>query len=157
MSISSVRTDVRRVESEISSGAAAPEARSVPAAMAWSSFFFALLQSFCTFFGAANGLRLLIGVGALAVSASVGTLIDRLHADWFRLPMNGLALAGALLNLAVLAQLRWLRNRPAAQWRQVPVSAKKLRSERWQLGLSIATLVLVVIEESLHFHWHRHF
>lgn len=156
MPTTSVRTAVRRVEPEVSSGAAAPEAPSVPAAVAWSSFLFALLQSICTFFGAANGLRLLIGLGALAVSASVGTFVNRLHSDWFRLPMNGLALAGALLNLAVLAQLRWLRNRPAAQWRQVPVTAKKLRSERWQLGLSIATLVLVVIEESLHFHWHGH-
>ena len=37
--------------------------------IAWSSFFFTVLQSICTFFAAVDGLRLVIGVGSLAVSA----------------------------------------------------------------------------------------
>jgi hypothetical protein len=71
--------------------------------------------------------------------------------------MIGLALLGSLLNLLVLAQLRRLRHRAASQWRQVPLSAYQIRLERAQLILSIATLVLIGIEEYLHFHWHNHF
>jgi hypothetical protein len=119
--------------------------------IAWSSFFFAILQSICTFFAALEGLRLLIGVGSLAIAAWMGTALDRLHADWIRLPMIGLAFVGSLVNLVVLLQLRRLRNRPAAQWRQKPLSPRKIRMERVQMILSIATLVIICVEEYLHF------
>jgi hypothetical protein len=124
--------------------------------VAWSGFFFAVLQSICTFFFAVSGLRLLIGAGALALSASVGRVAGALHADWIRLPMILLALAGSLLNLVILWQLRRLRARPAAQWRIRPLSARKLRMEWLQLALSIATLVLVGVEEYIHVLWHHH-
>ena len=68
----------------------------------------------------------------------------------------GLALLGALLNLAVLAQVRYLRIRPASQWRQEPLSQHKIRMERVQLGLSVATLVLIGIEEYPHVQWCGH-
>ena len=68
--------------------------------------------------------------------------------------MNGLALAGAVLNLIVLWQVRRLRARPAAAWRVQPVSAKKLRGERLQLVLAVATIVLVAVEETLHLMQH---
>jgi hypothetical protein len=51
----------------------ASETGSAQSAIAWSGFFFALLQSVCTFFAALDGLRLLIGIGSLAVSAGVAT------------------------------------------------------------------------------------
>lgn len=124
--------------------------------IAWSSFFFALLQSICTFFAALDGLRLVIGVGSLALSAGVTTVMDRFHANWIRVPMIGIALLGSLLNLTILMQLRRLRNRPASQWRQSPLSPHKIRVERWQMALSIATLALIGIEEYLHFHWCGH-
>ena len=122
--------------------------------VAWTSFLFALLQSLCTFFGAANGLRTLIGLGSIALTASQGAFVSEFHSSWFRRPMNGLAVAGAVLNLVVLWQIRRLRARPAAAWRVAPVPAKKLRGERWQLALSIVTLVLVGVEEYLHFTQH---
>lgn len=125
--------------------------------MAWSSFFFALLQSLCTFFAAANGLRFAIGLGSLALSSGAAAFVGEFHSAWFRRPMNGLALAGAILNLVVLWQIRRLRSRPAAQWRVTSPSAKKLRSERLQLWLSIFTLVLVGVEEYLHFTQHGRF
>ncbi len=125
--------------------------------VAWSSFFFALLQSLCTFFAAANGLRLAIGLGSLALSSGAAAFVGEFHSVWFRRPMNGLALAGAIVNLVVLWQIRRLRNRPAAQWRVTSPSAKKLRSERVQLVLSLVTLVLVGIEEYLHFTQHGRF
>ena len=40
------------------------------------------------------------------------------HTDWIRLPMIGIALAGALLNLWVLSRLRRLRSNPASAWRR---------------------------------------
>jgi hypothetical protein len=57
-----------------------------------------LLQSICTF-AAVDGLRLVIGVGSLAVSAGIGTAMDRFHQDWIRVPMIVLALLGSSLNL----------------------------------------------------------
>ena len=118
--------------------------------IAWSSFFFALLQSICTFFAALSGLRLVIGIGSFALSAGVGAALDKLHADRIRIPMIGLALLGSLLNLVILMQIRRLRRRPASQWRQIPLSPSKLRMEQVQLILSVATLVLIGIEEYLH-------
>lgn len=123
--------------------------------MAWSSFGFAVLQSVCTFFAAANGLRLTIGLGALALSAGATSLIKDLHADAMRIPMVAIALIGSLLNLAVLAQIRRLRKRPAAQWRRTSV-AGKLRGERLQFLLAIVSLFLIVVEEGLHLYFHGH-
>jgi hypothetical protein len=129
---------------------------SAPGAVAWSSFFFALLQSVCTFFAAANGLRFAVGLGSLVLSAGAGAMVDRFHADALRIPMVGLALAGSLLNLAILAQVRRLRRRPSSQWRQQPPSARRLRMEQLQIVLSIATLALVAVEEILHHHYNGH-
>jgi len=126
-------------------------------AIAWSSFFFALLQSVCTFLAAVDGLRLIVGAGSLALAASVGVTLDRLHADWIRLPMLAVALIGSLVNLVVLWQVRYLRSRPASQWRIKPPSARKLRMERVQLALSLLTLILIAVEESLHLHEKHHF
>src|SRR5580658_8672189 len=126
------------------------EAGTTQRAIAWSSFFFALLQSICTFFAALSGLRLLIGVGSLALSASIGAALDKFHVNWIRIPMVGLALLGSMLNLVILMQIRRLRRRPASQWRQSPLSPRTIRMEQIQLILSIATLILIGIEEYLH-------
>ena len=122
-----------------------------PVLLAWSSFSFALLQSVCTFFFAVSGLRLFIGISSLAVSAGLTAALDRFHANWIRVPMIGIALVGALLNLVIVMQIRYLRSRPASQWRQKPTSLRTLRMERVQFVLSIATLILVGLEEYLHF------
>jgi len=124
--------------------------------IAWSSLMFAVMQSVCSFFVALDGLRLLIGVGALASVVGAGEQWDRLHADWIRVPMVVLALAGALLNLTVLLHVRHLRSRPAAQWRQKPLTPRKRRMERVQFALSLITLALLVVEEIAHWHtFHR--
>jgi hypothetical protein len=121
--------------------------------IAWSSFFFALLQSICTFFLALSGVRLVIGIGSVLLSAGATAALEKFHTSWIRLPMIGLALLGSLLNLAVLIQIRSLRNRPASQWRQRPLSSKEARNERFQWVLSFATLILIAVEECLH--WNR--
>ena len=118
--------------------------------LGWSSFLFALLQSVCTFFIAVSGLRLLIGITSLTVSAGFAAALDRFHVNWIRIPMIAIALAGALLNLLVLAQVRYLRSRPASQWRIKPPSLHTLRMECIQFVLSIATLILIGFEEYFH-------
>jgi hypothetical protein len=131
-------------------------ARALPGVIAGSSLFFALLQSVCTFFAAMEGMRLALGISWLVVSASAAAALDRLHADWIRVPMIVLALLGSLLNLGVLMQVRSLRSRASSQWRQVTPSRQKLRKEKVQFALSIATLVLIGVEEYLHFRWCHH-
>jgi hypothetical protein len=103
------------------------------------------------FFAALSGLRLVVGLGSLAVSAGAAAAMDHFHESWARLPMIGIALLGSLLNLAILIQIRHLRGRPASQWRQRPVSAHTLNMERVQFALPIATLALIAIKEYFHF------
>lgn len=134
-----------------------PEHTRARGVIAWSSFGFALLQSICTAMIALNGFRLAIGIGALAVTSGVGAAMVHFHTDWLRVPMLSLALAGSLVNIAVLIQMRWLRRRPAAQWRRKPLTTHQRRMEQFQWALSIATLVLIAVEESLHFHLHHRF
>jgi hypothetical protein len=79
------------------------------------------------------------------------------HEDWIRRPMLAVALIGSLLNLAILIHARRLRNRPAAQWRRTALTAHQVKMERLQWVLSLAALVLIGIEEYLHFGFHHTF
>ena len=121
--------------------------------IAWSSLLFAALQSICVFFAAVDGLRVGIGISSLVLAASTAATIDRFHVDWLRVPMITLALLGSISNLAMLWQIRRLRKSPAAKWRQMRPSSGKLRMERMQLFLSIATLILLGLEERQHMIW----
>jgi hypothetical protein len=123
--------------------------------IAWSSFFFALLQSICASIVAINGLRLAIGIGAFALSTGAGAAMVAFHADAIRIPMIVIAVLGSVLNLAILLHVRYLRGRPASQWRQKPLTVQQKRTELTQFVLSVATLVLVVLEECLHLHFHH--
>jgi hypothetical protein len=122
--------------------------------IAWSGLLFALLQSICGAVVAINGLRLAIGIGSLALSTGAGAAVVRFHGDAIRVPMIVIALLGSLLNLAILMHVRHLRQRPAAQWRVKPLSSREKRTELSQLILSLATLVLIGVEEYLHFGFH---
>ena len=122
--------------------------------MLWSSLVFALLQSLCTAFVALSGLRLVIGLSALA--SAIGARVPwSLHADRIRIPMVLLALAGSLMNLYAIGRIRRLRQRPAAQWRMQPTPASKLRSENLQIVVALATLTLLFVEELLHLVQHH--
>ncbi|HME11966.1 MAG TPA: hypothetical protein VKF79_03830 [Candidatus Acidoferrum sp.] len=123
--------------------------------LTWSSFLFALLQSFCSAVIAISGIRLAIGLTALAAAAGVDTPAKGFHSDAIRIPMMAFALVGALVNLYLLWNTRRLRNRPSAQWRRVPLTPKKKASERVQLVLSVATLVLLAAEWFTHPLLHR--
>jgi hypothetical protein len=123
--------------------------------ISWSSLIFAILQSACAFLVATNGVRVLIGLGSLAVAAGTDAPAKGFHQDAIRIPMMIFALAGALLNLYVLWRVRSLRNRPAAQWRVQPVTTKQLRSERIQFALSMLTLILLAAESWTHAMFHH--
>ena len=114
--------------------------------VSWSSFAFALLQSACTAVLAVSGIRVLIGLSALAIAAGTDAPARGFHQDAIRIPMMLLALAGALINLYVLWRLWSLRRRPASQWRVQPLMAKEKRSQWLQFVLAMVTLVLLALE-----------
>lgn len=121
----------------------------------WSSLVFAILQSACTAVIAISGLRVAIGLSALAAAAGIHAPARGFHQDAIRIPMMSLAFLGAVINLYVIGKVRRLRNKPAAQWRMQPVSKKKLNSERFQIVLSILTLLLLAAEWVTHPMVHR--
>jgi cytochrome b subunit of formate dehydrogenase len=123
-------------------------------AISWASLAFAALQSVCTALIALSGIRFAIGLGSLILAAGVTGWLSKFHADKIRIPMMLFALFGACLNLFVLWHARRLRERPSAQWRRQPTSPRKKRGERIQVALAVLTLVLLVVEESIHIKLH---
>ncbi len=112
----------------------------------WSSFIIAVLQAVCASVLAISGIRVLIGLGALAAAAGTDAPPHGFHQDAIRIPMMLFALAGSLLNLYILWRLRSLRQRPSSQWRVQPLTPKQKRSERLQFVLSILTLLVLASE-----------
>lgn len=121
----------------------------------WSSFVFALLQSICTAVIAISAFRVMIGLSALAAAAGLDVPATGFHGDRIRIPMMILALSGSLVNLYVVWRIRRLRHRPASRWRQSKVPSSKLRSENFQIALSLATLILLAAEWITHPMIHR--
>ncbi len=118
--------------------------------IAATSLAFILLQSACTTVMAISGVRVLIGLSALAAAAGLNRPASGFHQDAIRIPMMVLAVGGSLVNLYVIWRIRSLRARPASQWRTTPVSAKQRRNETLQIVLAIVTLVLVAAEYATH-------
>ena len=123
--------------------------------LGWSGILFAILQSACTAVIAISGVRVAIGLSALAAAAGIHHPARGIHQDAIRIPMMLFALFGSLINLFVVWKIRNLRDKPASQWRQKPVTAKKLTSERFQIVLSVLTLVLLAAEWITHPMVHR--
>jgi hypothetical protein len=119
-----------------------------------TSLFFILLQSACTAFVAINGFRLLIGIGSLAAATTGLRLLDSIHGEAIRIPMEIVAVAGSVINLYAIWRVRSLRARPSSQWRIAPVSAGKRRAESIQIAIAVFTLLLVAIEWGFHIHLH---
>ncbi len=119
-----------------------------------TSLFFILLQSACTAVMALSGLRLLIGIGSLAAATAGVKLLDAIHGEAIRIPMEMLAVAGSGVNLFVIWRIRSLRARPSSQWRVAPMTASKKRAESIQIALAVLTVLLVLVEWAIHIHWH---
>src|SRR5271154_176282 len=95
-----------------------------------TSLVFIVLQSACTAVIAISGIRVAIGLSALA-EATIGIHAPAggFHRDAIRIPMMVAATIGSLINLYVIWRIRSLRARPSAQWRVQPVTRKQRRSE----------------------------
>lgn len=111
---------------------------------------FVLLQSACTAVMAISGVRVFIGLGALAAASGLGKPAVGFHQDRIRIPMLLIAVGGSLLNFYTIWRVRSLRSRPASQWRLIVPTKAQLRSERFQIGLAIITLLLAVAEWFTH-------
>jgi heme/copper-type cytochrome/quinol oxidase subunit 2 len=120
-----------------------------------ASLLVALLQSACTAVLTISGIRVAIGLTALAAASGIYAPARGFHQDAIRIPMLWLAALGAIVNLAVLAWIWKLRSAQSAQWRRREISAKERRSERLQVVLAIVTLVLVGLEAWTHPMVHR--
>jgi hypothetical protein len=121
-----------------------------------TSFIFIVLQSACTAVIAISGVRVAIGLSALA-EATIGIHAPAggFHRDVIRIPMMIAATIGSLLNIYVIWRIRTLRARPSSQWRIQPVTPKQRRSEIFQIALAILTLILVAAEWITHPMVHR--
>ena len=119
-----------------------------------TSLSFILLQSACTAVMALSGLRLLIGLGSLAAATAGIKFLGAIHGEAIRLPMEVVAIAGSAVNLFILWRIRTLRARPSSQWRVAPVTPAKKRDESIQIALAVVTLLLVLIEWTIHNHLH---
>ncbi|MGA8036867.1 MAG: hypothetical protein WB985_12950 [Candidatus Acidiferrales bacterium] len=147
-------TEVPQDDAKAKNGGASSGARS-GGLISWTSLVFALLQSACTAVIAISGIRVAIGLTALAAAAGVNTPARGFHSDVIRIPMMLFALLGACVNLYIVGRIRRLRARPSSQWRQTPVPKKKLNSERLQIALSVITLLLLLAEWVAHPMIHR--
>jgi formate hydrogenlyase subunit 3/multisubunit Na+/H+ antiporter MnhD subunit len=115
----------------------------------------ALLQSLCTAVFAISGVRVLIGLGALAAVSGIYAPARGFHQDAIRIPMLIFATAGALVNLAVVGWIWHLRAQPSAQWRRKEITPRQKRSERLQVVLAVVTVILVGLEVWTHGKIHR--
>ena len=121
-----------------------------------TSLIFIVLQSACTAVIAISGVRVAIGLSALA-EATIGIHAPAggFHRDVIRIPMMIAATIGSLINLYVIWRIRTLRARPSSQWRMQPTTAKQRRLELFQIALAIITLTLVTAEWITHPMVHR--
>jgi len=116
-------------------------------AVGLTSLFFIVLQSVCTLAMALSGVRMIIGLGALAaVAAGAQAPATGFHQDAIRIPMMVLAVLGSCINLYMIWRIRSLRNRPSARWRQQPITRRRLWGERVQITLALVTLFLILAE-----------
>jgi hypothetical protein len=121
-----------------------------------TSFVFVLLQSACTAVIAISGVRVAIGLSALAEATfGIHAPAHGFHRDVIRIPMMIAATVGSLVNLYVIWRIRTLRARPASQWRVQAATPRQRRAEVFQIVLAIVTLVLVAAEWISHPMVHR--
>src|SRR5260370_24278694 len=92
----------------------------------WSGIVFALLQSACTAVIAISGLRVAIGLSALAAAAGIHAPAHGFHQDAIRIPMMVLAFLGAITNLYLICKFPLFLNRPASHSLHHPLTTQKL-------------------------------
>jgi len=121
----------------------------------FTGIVFAVLQSACAAVLALSGLRVAIGLTALAAAGGTFAPAAGLHQDAIRIPMLILGGLGAVINIAVLIRVWRLRALASAGWRRREIGAKERRSERLQLVLALLTILLIGAEVVTHPMVHR--
>ncbi len=124
-------------------------------AVSGASFLLAMIQSLCTAVFAVSGVRVAIGLSALAAVSGIYAPARGFHQDAIRIPMLWIAVIGAVINLAVLGWTWHLRSRQSARWRRRTLSRREKRSERLQVAMAVTTLMLVGLEMWTHTMVHR--
>ncbi|NYF51912.1 hypothetical protein [Tunturiibacter gelidoferens] len=150
-----LQTTSRTVSPQAPSALPPPESRKTWLVTA-TSLVFIVLQSACTAVIALSGVRVAIGLSALA-SATFGIHPHPtgFHRDAIRIPMMIAATLGSFVNLYVIWRIRSLRTRPSSQWRTQPATPSQRRSEHLQIALAVITLILVAAEWITHSMIHR--
>jgi hypothetical protein len=120
-----------------------------------TGFLFAILQSLCTAVLAVSGIRVAIGLTALAAASGIYAPARGFHQDAIRIPMLVVGGLGAVVNLAVLFRVWHLRRRASGTWRRRTLSRQERRSEGLQLAMALLTLVLIALECWTHTIVHR--
>jgi hypothetical protein len=144
------------LETSSSQKSAARSLRRPPWLVSITSLLFIVLQSACTAVIAISGVRVAIGLSALAEATfGIHAPAHGFHRDAIRIPMMIAASLGSLINLYVIWRIRTLRARPASQWRVQAVNPKQRRSELFQIVLAMITLALVAAEWISHPMVHR--
>ena len=87
-------------------------------ALGGTSLIIAMAQSLCTAVLTISGIRVAIGLSALAAASGIYAPAKGFHKDSIRIPMLILATVGAVVNLAVVFWIWHLRSRPSGQWRR---------------------------------------
>ena len=150
--LKSTRTNTDRVVREAEGSQPAVLKAAPSMSVVASSLLFSVLQSICTAIVALNSVRLAIGIGSLAMTTGLGAAMEHFHQiTWLRVTLLVGALSGSISTFGIVLRAIRLRNRPAARWRLRPLSSKQKRMELLQVSLSLLTLLLVVVEEYLHF------
>jgi hypothetical protein len=144
------------LETSSSQKSAARSLSRPPLLVSITSLLFIVLQSACTAVIAISGVRVAIGLSALAEATfGIHAPAHGFHRDAIRIPMMIAASLGSLINLYVIWRIRTLRARPASQWRVQAVNPKQRRSELFQIVLAMITLALVAAEWISHPMVHR--
>ena len=119
---------------------------------------FAAIGAPCAAAAAFGPLALLLGIGT-AASGIAGAATSGNHgldSPMIRIPLLGLAVIGALVNLAAVFHARKLAFRAVARGAYIPPTRREARITWWVACLSLAALALVIAEAlSHHFLMHH--
>jgi hypothetical protein len=119
---------------------------------------FAALGAPCAAVATLSPLALLLGIGSTAgaVLSFAGPVLAGLDARLVRLPLLSFAVLGAIANLTAALHARRIESRARAGGELILATGRERRITRWTVGLSIASLCVVVAEIlSHHFLMHN--
>jgi hypothetical protein len=109
----------------------------------------ATIQAVCAAAVALSGIRTVLGFSSLIAATAAGPATG-FHVNKFRIPTLALAGIGAVVNLLLFWNAERLRTNPSARWRMRPLTRKERLGKRIQVGSSVLTLLLIVVDVLTH-------